>query len=227
MDGRSVSRSLGGAEGEVRETVSLRSQLKQLTRDRLISCAVELFAEKGYRGTSVADIAAAAGTTATTFYRYFPTKSDVARLLQDRITVEVEKTLDALDKVKKPTRAALRDWLDKYGEMWQRMHILCNAYWEATATDPKLAAELVPSTERLTASMKLVQAVPEGKARDKFQARLVLMYLLMDRLFYLAHIQGHDPKAKRMLDEFSKILWESLFADAVEAAPGRAKASKA
>lgn len=198
----------GPANGEV---VSLRSQLKQLTRERLVSAAVELFAEKGYRATSVADIAAAAGTTATTFYRYFPTKSDIARLLQDRINVEVKKTLDALDEIKRPTRAAIREWVDQYGQMWQRMHVLCDAYWEATSTDPKLAAELVPITSRLIESMKLLESIPEGKARDKFQARLVLLYLLMDRLLYLVSIQGHNATATRMLDEFAEILWESLF----------------
>src|SRR5690606_27193523 len=148
----------GPANGE---GVSLRSQLKQLTRERLVSAAVELFAEKGYRATSVADIAAAAGTTATTFYRYFPTKSDIARLLQDRINVEVKKTLDALDEIKRPTRAAIREWVDQYGQMWQRMHVLCDAYWEATSTDPKLAAELVPITSRLIESMKLLESIPE------------------------------------------------------------------
>jgi AcrR family transcriptional regulator len=193
------------------EVTSLRAQLKQLTKERLVSAAVELFAEKGYRATSVADIAAAAGTTATTFYRYFPTKSDVARLLQDRINVEVQKTLDALDEMKRPSRAAVRAWVDQYGQMWQRMHVLCDAYWDATSTDPKLAAELVPITNRLTESMRIMESLPEGKAREKFQSRLVLLYLLMDRLLYLVNIQDHNPTAMRMLDEFSEILWESLF----------------
>jgi AcrR family transcriptional regulator len=193
------------------EVVSLRSQLRQLTRERLVSAAVELFVEKGYRATSVADIAAAAGTTPTTFYRYFPTKSDIARLLQDRINVEVKKTLDALDQIKRPTRVAIREWVDQYGQMWQRMHVLCNAYWEATATDPRLAAELVPITRGLTDSMELISSMPEGKNREKFQSRLVLLYLLMDRLFYLVTIQGHNATAMRMLDEFAEILWDALF----------------
>ncbi len=50
-----------------------------------------------------------------------------------------------------------------------------------------------------------------GRARDTFQARLVLMYLLMDRLFYLINIQGHNATAMKMLEEFAEILWESLF----------------
>ena len=79
-------------ECEVAEIQSLRSQLKRLTKERLISSAIELFAKNGFRATSVGDIAKAAGTTPTTFYRYFSSKSDIARLLQDHINVDVKST---------------------------------------------------------------------------------------------------------------------------------------
>ena len=193
---------------------SLRDEHKRLTRERLISAAVQLFTEHGYRSTSVGEIARAAGTTATTFYRYFTSKADIARLLQDRINVEVKKHLDALDEIKRPTRQAVRAWIEQYGKMWHHVHVLCNAYWEATAADPKLAAEVVPVTYRLTESMELLRSLPEGKAREKLQSRLVLMYLLMDRLFYLVNIQGRDATATKMLDEFAEILWSSLFSSA-------------
>lgn len=198
---------------EVAEVLPLRNQLRELTKSRLLLSAIELFASLGYRGTSVGEIAKAAGTTPTTFYRYFTSKSDIARLLQDQINIDVRTTLQHLDDVKKPTKQAIRHWLDQYGEMWHRMHVLCDAYWEATSTDPKLAAELVPITYKMTDSMKMMTALPEGEARTKFQTRLVLMYLLMDRLFYLVNIQGRSPVALRMLDEFAEILRSSLFAD--------------
>jgi AcrR family transcriptional regulator len=190
---------------------SLRDEHKRLTRERLITAAVELFTQHGYRAASVGEIAKAAGTTPTTFYRYFNGKADIARLLQDRINVEVKSHLEALDNIERPTRKAVRGWIDQYGQMWRRVHVLCNAFWEATSTEPELAAELVPITYRLTESMRLISNMPEGRARDTFQARLVLMYLLMDRLFYLVNIQGRSATAMKMLEEFSEILWESLF----------------
>lgn len=39
--------------------------------------AVELFAERGYRAVTVAEVAAAAGVTSRTIFRYFPTKEDL------------------------------------------------------------------------------------------------------------------------------------------------------
>jgi AcrR family transcriptional regulator len=201
------------AEYEAGEIQSLRSQLKRLTKERLISSAIELFAKNGFRATSVGDIAKAAGTTPTTFYRYFSSKSDIARLLQDHINVDVKSTFERLDDVKRPTKQAIRGWVDQYDQMWQRNHVLCDAFWEATSTDPQLAAELVPITYRLTESMRLVQSLAEGESKTKFQTRLVLMYLLMDRLLYLVNIQQRNANGLRMLDEFSEILRSTLFSN--------------
>jgi len=201
------------AEYEAGEIQSLRSQLRRLTKERLISSAIELFAKNGFRATSVGDIAKAAGTTPTTFYRYFSSKSDIARLLQDHINVDVKATFERLDDVKRPTKQAIRGWVDQYDQMWQRNHVLCDAFWEATSTDPQLAAELVPITYRLTESIKLVQSLGEGETKSKFQTRLVLMYLLMDRLLYLVNIQQRNANGLRMLDEFSEILRSALFSN--------------
>jgi AcrR family transcriptional regulator len=195
------------------EIQSLRSQLKRLTKEKLISSAVDLFAQNGFRATSVGDIAKAAGTTPTTFYRYFSSKSDIARLLQDHINVDVKKNFDRLDEVRRPTKQAIRGWMDQYDQMWQRTHVLCEAYWEATSTDEQLAAELVPITYKLTESMKLVNSINDPEAKSRFQSRLVLMYLLMDRLLYLVNIQGRNPTGLKMLEEFSEIFRTALFSN--------------
>jgi len=79
-------------------------------------------------------ICEAAGTTPTTFYRYFSSKSDIARLLQDHINVDVKSTFDRLDEVKRPTKQAIRGWLDQYDQMWQRNHVLCEAFGKRPAS---------------------------------------------------------------------------------------------
>jgi AcrR family transcriptional regulator len=55
-----------------------RQRKKAATRDRIRACALRLFREQGYDATTVEQIAAAAGISHMTFFRYFPAKEDVA-----------------------------------------------------------------------------------------------------------------------------------------------------
>lgn len=54
-----------------------RQQKKAATRDRIRASALRLFREQGYDATTIEQIAAAAGVSHMTFFRYFPAKEDV------------------------------------------------------------------------------------------------------------------------------------------------------
>jgi AcrR family transcriptional regulator len=67
----------------------LRERKKARTRRAIQEQAMRLFLAKGYAATTVQEIAAAAGVSHMTFFRYFPTKEDVV-LADDYDPVIVE-----------------------------------------------------------------------------------------------------------------------------------------
>lgn len=70
----------------------LREQKKQRTFDETVTAASRLFRDNGYRGTTIQEIAAAAGVSPGTVYNYFGTKNAI---LMAVVTADTETALDA------------------------------------------------------------------------------------------------------------------------------------
>jgi AcrR family transcriptional regulator len=92
------------------ETVDRRQRKKQRTREAIQAAAIDLFAQRGYRETTIAAIADAADVAIRTVTGHFPTKEDllfanepfVAASLAQRLDARADGE-DALD--------AFRDWM--------------------------------------------------------------------------------------------------------------------
>jgi AcrR family transcriptional regulator len=67
---------------------TLRERRAQLTGDEILRAARRLFAERGYAGTSVRDIARTAGVSAQTVYDSIGTKQELVARLNDLIDSE-------------------------------------------------------------------------------------------------------------------------------------------
>ena len=94
-----------------RPQTGLRERKKLATREALHEAALRLFAERGYRATTVADIADAANVSERTFFRYFRSKEDVA--LQDlgRLLPRLEQAIRERPSSEPPLRALLNAFL--------------------------------------------------------------------------------------------------------------------
>jgi AcrR family transcriptional regulator len=133
-----------------RPAVGLRERKKARTKAAIQQHAMRLFRERGYPATTVEQIAAAAEVSPSTFFRYFPTKEDVA-------------LYDALDPV---LLEAFRAQPAELGPV----QALRGAMRAVLAELP--AEELAMQQER----DRLIRSVPELRARmlDEFAKSLQL-----------------------------------------------------
>ncbi|WP_312881728.1 TetR/AcrR family transcriptional regulator [Actinomadura alba] len=103
--------------------------------ERLLAVATRLFAEKGFEGTSVQEIVAAAGVTKGAMYHYFAAKDDLLYQIYHRLlmmqTGRLEQFADGQGTAEERLRAAAVDvietsflHLDELTVFFRSMHLL-------------------------------------------------------------------------------------------------------
>jgi AcrR family transcriptional regulator len=76
-------------------STGLRERKKLRTREQITEAAIGLFADRGFEGTTVDDIAAAADVSRRTFFRYFARKEDVILAWKQETAEELREALAA------------------------------------------------------------------------------------------------------------------------------------
>jgi AcrR family transcriptional regulator len=137
-----------------------RAQRKELTRELLLDAAIGVFAEKGYHGASLDDVADAAGFTKGAVYSNFTRKSDLFRALLEREAGRYDQaltqTVEAVPLELLPDVAAelLAD-----PESDQETRTLLVEFWLAAVRDADLRPSLLQTSD-------LVGAAFETKLED-------------------------------------------------------------
>ena len=68
-------------------------------RPAMLASAVKVFAERGFHGASMRQLAAEAGVTQSNFYNYFPGKADILlAILREAISAQMALTQKAIDE---------------------------------------------------------------------------------------------------------------------------------
>jgi AcrR family transcriptional regulator len=85
--------------------LSLHERKQELVRAELANAAWELFGKHGYEDTTVAEIAAAAGVSRRTFFRYYASKEDVLTETTDEVAEAMLAAMAARPRDEAPLRS--------------------------------------------------------------------------------------------------------------------------
>lgn len=163
--------------------MSLRAAHKQMTYELFLANALELFSTKGYAGTTIDDIASAAGSTRATFYLHFASKGEVmSALLAEAEAILVAASDPPLDEVvASGSRELIEAWLDRKFTQWDRIKPYLVASYQA-AHEPDVVAQ----TERwFDHSVDLIIAGLDRAQRfapDRRRIRAVLAFGELEHL---------------------------------------------
>lgn len=113
------------------------------TRERVLQTAQALFAERGYRGTSLRDIAGKIGIKAPSLLHHFPSKQQLYIAVLDRIFQGMEEAAGRLmvgrGNAQDKLRRAIEDAIDFMVEHPEQVRLL----WKEWADESGMARQLI------------------------------------------------------------------------------------
>lgn len=119
---------------------------REETRREIIDAAFDCFAEKGYHGTGIADIAARLGIGHGTFYRYFQNKRDIVDHVMDEM---LGRIVAALSTENAPDAA---NTLEEYRAQTARIG---EALTDILAADPRVPQFLLTGATGIDTELNL------------------------------------------------------------------------
>jgi AcrR family transcriptional regulator len=156
--------------------VGSREEQKKEKRERILAAAADVFGKRGFNGTVMADIAAAANIGKGTLYEYFDSKEalffGVFEWLSNVMTQRARVSLGALTGSAKERLIALGESLF---EDWAEMKMffsLVMEFWAASASgSPKLRERLKDHFHTVYSAFRglVSQLIGEGIERGEFQ----------------------------------------------------------
>jgi AcrR family transcriptional regulator len=120
------------------------------TLTALVEAGREVFVRRGYLGTRIDDVVSAAGISHGAFYRYFPNKAELVRVLAARAMRHVARAITTMPTVAEDgsvDRVALRRWLRDYYAAHAGEAAMFRVWVDATLHDPTLDADSAPALD--------------------------------------------------------------------------------
>lgn len=192
--------------------------VREVTRERILRAAAELFAERGYIGTTTSAIAAAAGVNEVTVFRHFESKAGIVRAIGSGLDVSEHEYPPREVIVEGDVRATLRGLaaLEIASAVTSGALVLRLSFDARTVPELREAMGAVSSSnvQRLTDWLQDEQA--RGELRPDLPAPLLAeaffsltSTLVMSRM--AIGVPGpDDAEIEQMAERNTRLLWSGI-----------------
>lgn len=182
-----------------------------MRREQLLRVAEVVFAERGYQGTSVADLAAAAGVTRTLIYKYFKDTDEIYLACLTAARSELEDRFATAALAHEQPEAQLRAGVTAYFDFMQTRRPLWDLLYGAGAA---VAGPLASDAARLRYDTADRIALLIGAAMPHLdgQAASASAHVVSGSCEQLAKWWRHHPEvpAGTVVDYFMDTVWGGL-----------------
>jgi AcrR family transcriptional regulator len=172
------------------------------TLSSLLDAAHRVLVVRGYHGTRVDDITAAAGVSHGAFYRYFPNKDQVVRALGLRAMGRISTAFADMPAGVGDDRHVLREWLTRYGSSYAEEASMIRVWVDATAGDPMLSIESSAALD--WGRQRLVRFLEHRAFRGDVDTDAMLGVVVLDSM-------GARPQTPDRIEAAARIVERGLF----------------
>lgn len=197
------------------------SQARVARRGMVVDAAVRLFAEKGYRATTVEDIMSTLDSTGAAFYYYFKSKEKVLAAIFDEAMSHVERELsEVLDLELSPPEALERIIATHARVIGENLHLSIVMFQDLRAVSPALSREITQRERKYTHAIRDVylQGVADGTLIRADPELVVDALLGMANSVYRWYQAWRHPDPKEIGDLIGRLAIRSVAAKPADSA---------
>jgi AcrR family transcriptional regulator len=144
------------------------------SREKILDVAEARFAQRGYAGVGLREVAEAAGLGKSSLFHHFPTKAALYGAVLDRVIERIDarmrRALDASGDAREQVSAAVVALIDVLAEDPPAARLLLRTVFEDDDVSPSESPELAAVDARLDALIaRIARAITEGIASGAFR----------------------------------------------------------
>ena len=186
-----------------------RTETETVRQEQILAAARKCFKEKGYDGTTIADIVQAAGVAQGTFYLYFPSKRDAFLALSQQLDQAAASTVSGTYDPALPLEERLRALTKAGFECGKRNADLVRlVHFGADSMPVDVQAQILKNNPQIGALTQVFEQAIEAGDMEPMDPGITarLVWGMVKNAFVEAFVLGDEEDAQRLEDGVARLL---------------------